>query len=210
MSTTSIAFKSKGSLLEGVITTPHNISGPYPAIIACHSHPSFKGHMGEDVISAICRVAGDAGFATMRFNFRGTGGSAGIHDKGKSEKNDVKSALDVIRRWPGIDKNRIAIAGYSFGASVIMDGARMLGKANKFALIAPPPKAATESHLSKDNRPLLIIAGEKDRLSPPDRLIKIFSGYKTSPSLRIIEGANFSLQGDEAEVGNTIVNFLQD
>ena len=83
-------------------------------------------------------------------------------------------------------------------------------KANKFALIAPPPKAATKSHLSKDNRPLLIIAGEKDRLSPPDRLRKIFSGYKTPPSLRIIEGANFSLLGDEAEVGNTIVNFLQD
>ena len=30
------------------------------------------------------------------------------------------------------------------------------------------------------------------------------------PSLRIIEGANFNLLGDEAEVGNTIVNFLQD
>jgi len=209
MSVTSLAFKSKGNLLEGVLSTPNNGPSPYPAIITCHSHPSFRGHMGEKVISAICQTADNAGFATLRFNFRGTGESTGTHDGGKSEKHDIKSALNVVRKWPGIDKNRITVAGYSFGASIIMDGARMLGKANKFVLISPPPKSAKKSHLSKNNKPLLVISGEHDKLSPPERLIKVFADYKESPSFKIIQGANFSLIGYEAEVGNTIVNFLQ-
>ena len=210
MSITSIAFKSKGTLLEGIISTPYDKSGPYPAIIACHSHPSFRGHMGEELISAICQAAGNAGFATLRFNFRGTGESGGNHDGGKSERNDIKSALDVIRRWPGIDKSQITVAGYSFGASVIMDGASMLRKANKFVLVSPPPKASRESRLSKDSRPILIIAGENAKLSPPDRLRQIFSDYKTPPLLKVIEGANFSFMGHETEMGKVIVNFLQD
>ena len=86
----------------------------------------------------------------------------------------------------------------------------MLRKANKFVLVSPPPKASRESRLSKDSRPLLIIAGENDKLAPPDSLRQIFSDYKTPPPMKVIEGANFSFMGHEPEVGKVIVNFLQD
>ena len=85
----------------------------------------------------------------------------------------------------------------------------MLRKANKFVLVSPPPKASRESRLSKDSRPILIIAGENDKLSPPDSLRQIFSDYKTPPPLEVIEGANFSFLGHETEVAKVIVNFLQ-
>ena len=207
MSVSSIAFKSKKLLLEGMLSIPDDIPGPYPGVVVCHSHPSFRGHMNEQVVSSICKLANSEGFATLRFNFRGTGDSEGRHDGGKGETEDVKSAVNMMKRWPGLDKNRITVVGYSFGALAIMDGVRGLGSASKFALVSPPPNSASSSRLSKDKRPLLVITGEKDLLSPPTRLNEVFSGYKYDPRIEIIVGADFSLIGHDVKVARIIAEF---
>ena len=95
MSVSSIAFKSKKLLLEGMLSIPDDKPGPYPGVVVCHSHPSFSGHMNEQVVSSICKLANSEGFATLRFNFRGTGDSEGRHDGGKGETKDVKSAVNM-------------------------------------------------------------------------------------------------------------------
>jgi len=207
LSVSSIAFKSEKLLLEGMLSTPEDIPGPYPAIVVCHSHPSFRGNMNEQVVSTICQSANSAGFATLRFNFRGTGGSEGHYDAGKGETKDVKSAVNMMKRWPGLDKNKITVVGYSFGALTIMAGVRGLGSASKFALISPPPNSASSSHLRKDKRPLLVVTGEKDLLSPPTRLNDVFSGYKYRPRIEIIPRADFSLIGHDIKVARIITEF---
>ncbi len=207
MSVSSIAFKSEKLLLEGMLSIPDDIPGPHPGIVVCHSHPSFRGNMNEQVVSSICKLANSEGFATLRFNFRGTGASEGKHDGGKGETKDVKSAVNIMKRWPGLDKNRITVVGYSFGASAIMDGAKGLGSASKFVLVSPPPNSASSSRLSKDKRPLLVVTGERDLLSTPARITEIFSGYKYDPRIEIITGADFSLSGHDVKVARIIAEF---
>ena len=207
MSVSSIAFKSKKLLLEGMLSIPDDIPSPYPGIVVCHSHPSFRGNMNEQVVSSICQLANSEGFATLRFNFRGTGGSEGHYDGGKGETKDVKSAVNMMKKWPGLDKERITVVGYSFGALVIMDGVKGLGSASKFVLVSPPPNSASSSRLNKDKRPLLVVSGEKDRLSPPIKLNEVFSEYKYDPRIEIVAGADFSLTGHHVKVARIIVEF---
>lgn len=207
MGTSAIAFKSGNILLEGLVTTPDNLAGPYPAIVVCHSHPSFQGHMNEKIITSICNIAGTFGLATFRFNFRGTGGSEGFYDGEHGARKDVKAALNIARRWPGFNAKKITLVGYSYGAAAIMDGSASLKKADKFILISPPSNSASRSKLRRDNRPLLIISGEKDRLSPPERILGAFSLYKKCPQIEIISNADFSLAGFEDTIGKMIGRF---
>ena len=58
---------------------------------------------------------GRCGWASLRFNFRGTGASQGAFDKGRGEAEDVRAALNFLneRGFEAVD-----LAGYSFGAWV--------------------------------------------------------------------------------------------
>ena len=80
------------------------------------------------------------------------------------EHEDIKAALNMMRRWPGVDGKRVALAGYSFGAGVILRGLRHFRGARSLALIAPPISAVRESRIVKDKRPKLFVVGREDRL----------------------------------------------
>ena len=67
------------------------------------------------------------GFPVLRFNFRGTGLSEGVHDKGNGELDDVRTALDWLDREFHLP---LIFAGFSFGAAVGLR-ARVSGRASK-------------------------------------------------------------------------------
>ena len=58
--------------------------------------------------------------ASVRFNFRGVGASQGEFTNGDEERDDLRAALKTLGAWPGMDRKRLALVGYSFGASVIL------------------------------------------------------------------------------------------
>ena len=153
MRQTAVGFESKKAALEGILTVPEGSSEPYPVLVVCHAHPTLGGNMNNPIISAICTNADKAGMASLRFNFRGVEGSQGDFTNGDAEKDDLKAALEVARHWPGLDKNRIALVGYSFGAAVILRGLRKYKHAASLTLIAPPISAVRESRIRKDKGP---------------------------------------------------------
>ena len=52
--------------------------------------------MDNPVVIRAAEVAQAAGYATLRFNFRGAGGSEGVHDKGRGEQDDVRAAMAAL------------------------------------------------------------------------------------------------------------------
>jgi alpha/beta superfamily hydrolase len=82
------------------------------AVIA-HPHPLFGGTMDNKVVQTLARAFVQAGWSTVRFNFRGVGGSEGVHDEGRGELADML-ALVAAQAAQG----PLAIAGFSFGAFV--------------------------------------------------------------------------------------------
>ena len=54
--------------------------------------------MDSPVVVAAAEACAGRGLATLRFNFRGVGASAGAWDEGRGERDDVRAALADLRR----------------------------------------------------------------------------------------------------------------
>ena len=76
--------------LELLIETPSAV--PLRAVaVCCHPHPLFGGSLTNKVIHTVARAFVAQGAATVRFNFRGVGASAGVHDEGRGEFDDLRT-----------------------------------------------------------------------------------------------------------------------
>lgn len=82
------------------------------AVIA-HPHPLFGGTMDNKVVQTLARAFVACGWVALRFNFRGVGQSAGVHDEGRGETEDF---LAVVRQ--AAPEGALALAGFSFGSFV--------------------------------------------------------------------------------------------
>ncbi len=91
-------------------TTPRGIA------LVAHPHPLYGGTMDNKVAQTLARAFVALGYATARMNFRGVGQSAGVHDAGRGETDDMALLLaHMQQRYPGVP---VALAGFSFGTFV--------------------------------------------------------------------------------------------
>ena len=207
---TAIAFRSKRLTLEGVLSLPEGLPQPYSAIVMCHPHPMLGGNMDNPIVTSVCRAAREGGMASFRFNFRGVEGSEGEFDNGDAVHEDIKSALNMVRRWPGVDAKRIALGGYSFGAGAILRDLRHFKRAHCLALIAPPLSSIGDSRIVKDKRPKLFVVGQNDRLVSSVELQRTLDGVREPLQFREIVGGNHSLSGREWETADEVVRFVRE
>ena len=208
MRQTAVSFKSKGLTLEGVLSLPQGRTGPFPAAVLCHPHPLFGGTMDNAVITTVAGALDGAGIATLRFNFRGVPPSEGKSDDGKGEQQDIRAALDILKRWPGIDGKRLALVGYSFAAQVILRGLERYGAARALALISPPLSAFDDSPIARSSTAKLFLIGSGDRLIGPKRLRERAAALPPPTEFREIPEADHSWRGHEPEAAQHVAEFM--
>ncbi len=208
MRQTAISFKSKGLTLEGVLSVPQGQTGPFPAAVLCHPHPLFGGTMDNTVITAVAGALDGVGIATLRFNFRGLPPSEGKFDDGKGEQQDIRAALDILKRWPDINGKRLVLVGYSFGAQVILRGIGRYGAARALALISPPLPAFDDSPIAKSSTAKLFLVGSADRLIRSEQLKERVAALPPPTEFREIPGADHSWRGHEPEAARHVAEFM--
>lgn len=75
--------------------------------------------MTNPVMANLARRLAATGIATLRFNFRGVGGSTGKRTwMRQGEQADVLAAVHYLAQLQGVE--RVYVAGYSFGAAVAL------------------------------------------------------------------------------------------
>ncbi len=203
----SIGFRSGKLTLEGIVTIPQGAGGDCPGVVVCHAHPVLGGSMTSDVTHALCQALDDAGIATFRFNFRGVGGSEGTFDQGKGEQNDLKSAFDAFRSWPGVRKNSVGVAGVSFGAVVALDFFNKHRGQAALAVVSPTVAAMKRARLGKLKGGKLLVAGELDRMAPADELISLAVSSQ-GVECRMITGADHTWASLESELARQMAEFF--
>jgi alpha/beta superfamily hydrolase len=136
------------------------------AVIA-HPHPLFGGTMDNKVVQTLVRALRQLGYRCVRFNFRGVGQTAGSHDGGPGERDDM---LAVIRSFhqddPAVSTLPLVLAGFSFGAYVTTLAAEALPvgrKAERLLLVGPSTQRAAPAAVPPDT---LVIHGEADEVVP--------------------------------------------
>src|SRR5687767_9367230 len=92
---TTFAFPGPAGAIEVVVDVPVPADARRGVAIVCHPHPLHGGTMDNKVVTMVERALRELGFATLRFNFRGVGGTEGAHDDGEGETRD----LVALAQW---------------------------------------------------------------------------------------------------------------
>ena len=176
--------------LEAIFTEP---DGAHAAIVLCHPHPQYGGDMHDAVIGTVESVASRNGFATLKFNFRGVGASAGRYDNGVGEVDDVLAAVAWLRAQIGA--RSIWLAGYSFGSNVVWRSLDSAGELAGVLLIAPPVGMMDFSARPTAPVSVTVIAGDADDYVDIAELGR-WGRARTPPArIDVIDGADHFFSG---------------
>ena len=137
--------------------------------LICHPNPVQGGTMLNKVVSTLQRTARDSGLATLRFNYRGVGASAGSHDMHSGEVDDAEAvALWLREQHPDLP---VTLLGFSFGGFVAAAlGARLEAQnitLEKLFMVAPAVHRLTADNPPAAHCPLVVIQPEADEVIEP-------------------------------------------
>lgn len=197
-------FEGPAGRIEAILKEPAD--QVTRAAIVCHPHPLFGGTMHNKVVYRIARVFADAGFAVLRFNFRGTGRSQGEHDKGRGEQEDLRSAIKFIEEnYPGAE---LWLAGFSFGSQVMLRAAACDDRVRAFVAAGVPVSRYDFSDIPRCNKPKLFVQGSLDEVGSAQDLAKLFESLDEPKELKIIEGADHFFDGHLPELAAAVSAFI--
>ncbi len=162
--------------------------------------------MHNKVVFRIARAFQDAGFAVLRFNFRGTGSSEGEHDNGRGEQDDLRAAIEFIeRRYPDAE---VWLAGFSFGSAVMLRAAACDDRVRAFVAAGVPVSKYDFTGIAQCHTPKLFVQGSLDEFGSAEDLEKLFAALDEPKELRIIQGADHFFEGHLAELAQTVADFI--
>jgi hypothetical protein len=169
---------------------------PRAAAVIAPPHPLYGGSMENPVVSELAFACSQAGVASLRFDWRGVGGSAGA-PSGDSADADADYAAALAEIAANVAAP-IAACGYSFGAAAAARAATGDPRVRRLVLVAPPPGLCDAATLGAIAGPTLVLVGERDPVAPPkavDRMLAKDAELVVIPEADHFFGAGLALLG---------------
>ena len=177
--------------IEALIEQPPGARAGIVAI-CCHPHPLFGGTMQNKVVHTLARAAQDQGVTSLRFNFRGVGGTGGSHDNGLGESDDAAAVADWCRRELGA--GNLWVLGFSFGCYVAFRLA-LARDARLLVTVAPPVQRFDFARLEIPRCPWLLAQGEADDVVNHESVLGWARSLDPAPQVEILPGAGHFFHG---------------
>jgi alpha/beta superfamily hydrolase len=201
-----------GHRLEGRLAMPEQPAG---AAVICHAHPLYGGSMSNAPITSIQRALLSAGWASLRFNFRGVRLSEGIYGGGIQEVRDVSGALEHLAQLlPG---KPLAVTGWSFGSLVGLSAATTDPRVDAYVACAPPvstcprmdlPELPPPERLAAWRARVMAICGDHDRFCKPDDLQRWAHDVSAGAIVKVIEGTDHYFADALDELAKSVATFI--
>jgi uncharacterized protein len=187
--------------LEGLL----HQEGDRKGAVITHPHPLYGGNMHNNVVNVLAAAYAGAGYTTLRFNFRGVGGSGGAHDNGDGEREDVRGAVRALEKR-GI--TNIHLAGYSFGAWVNARVLNTLPGLEAAVLVSPPVDFMDFSFPARSPLIRLVVTGDQDEIARVANVKAMVYDWNPEAALEIVEGADHFYGGRERALRRVLDGFL--
>jgi alpha/beta superfamily hydrolase len=154
-------------------------------------HPLYGGSIGNLVVRALETALQARGFATLAFNFRGTGESSG------AQRGDMGEALqDFLAAARALPAPPLRVlAGYSFGSAVALRAASLLS-VSALLLVAPPLSLLDVTCVRGFSGTLRAVIGDDDEYGPHVELAELFLAAPAA-TLDVLEGVDHFFSGTQ-------------
>ena len=181
-------------------------ASPRGVAVIAHPHPLFGGTQDNKVVQTLARALVQCGWTAVRFNFRGVGASAGVHDEGRGELEDFLAVVEQVA-----PDGALALAGFSFGAFVTshalaalwphrsIEQVVLVGTAASRFDVAPVPP---EAHMRT-----LVVHGEQDDTVPLSDVLN-WARPQVLP-VTVVPGGGHFFHGQLPLLRNLVVRHLQ-
>ena len=189
----------------------HNNNDDSPIVIILHPDPSKGGTMHTKIVFKLYKIFIDAGFSTIRFNFRGVGKSSGEFDNGEGELSDAACVLDWLQQY-NTNSKICWVAGFSFGAWISMQLLMRRPEINGFVSVSPPANLRDFSFLAPCPSSGLIVHGDKDNICSFDStkilVEKLQKQKKVDINFKSIKGADHFYENFSTEFEDAIKEYI--
>jgi alpha/beta superfamily hydrolase len=169
-------------------------------------HPLYGGSLDSPVVSEVAYACGRAGLASLRFNWRGVGASAGAASGDPRDADaDADAALaHLAETVPG----PLLAAGYSFGAAAVLRAARRWTRVERLVLVAPPPSLLGDDPFAGLERRVLVVAGTRDGVAPPAAIEPLLRSAPRAQLAAVADADHFFGTG-LAALGRAVFGWLR-
>ncbi len=190
---------------------------PFAALV-CHPHPLGGGSMHNKVVYHAMKALNDPawglGWPVLRFNFRGTGLSQGLHD-GEAEAGDVLAAL----AWLENEYRRpLVVVGFSFGAAMALGACcppvRIAAEIRALALLGLPLHAEGRDYrypcLKDCSLPKLFLSGASDEYASASGLAQVVAAAAEPKQLVLLPRADHFFAGQLEPLEQALAGWLKE
>jgi len=162
--------------------------------------------MHNKVVYNAAKTMDALGIPVLRFNFRGTGLSGGVHDNGVGEREDVKVALDYLATT--FPETPLLLAGFSFGSSVGLRVGCADSRVTDLIGLGIPVNSVDFSFLKDCAKAKLFVHGAKDEHGALGKVKSTLAGIGEDHKLVVVEDADHFFAGHLDQLNAAIMGWL--
>ncbi len=192
-----LLLRGPAGLVEAAVELPKAEDARRGVAVIGHPHPPDGGTMNNKVVTTIARALAESGIASVRFNFRGVGGSEGEYDQGRGETLDYLA----VAQW----LQALWLAGFSFGSWVALRAARQL-PVQQMVCIAPPVGFRDFTGVPPPPCPWLVVQGEQDDVVDAQKVFDWVAAAENAPTLVRMSDAGHFFHGRLVDLRGAIKN----
>jgi uncharacterized protein len=174
------------------------------AAVVAPPHPLMGGSMESPVVGEVAWACQKAEAASLRFNWRGVGASAGVSSADLAQADeDYRAALDFLA--DSVSVPRVA-CGYSFGALAAARAAQTAPGIRRMILVAPPTQMLEADALCRFPGEVLLLAGQDDEWVDAGVLGEI-ARQSVAARVEVIPGCDHFFMSALDEVGRVLARW---
>ena len=195
--------------LEVILEVPPNADGRFLALLG-HPHSLQGGTMQNKVVTTMARSFRELGIASLRFNFRGVGRSAGKYTAGVGESEDMLYLLNVCQA----SDRTVFFAGFSFGSYVAFRALTEYQANNTgpsaLITIAPSVHNYDYSLPIQPHTPWLIVIGDDDEIVPVTLVTDFAQDHQHKPIVAYFPDTGHFFHGKLLDLKDILQKYIRE
>ena len=201
---TESCFFIKGPVGRLELLTTYPSQKTQRVVVICHPHPLYQGTMNNKVVTTLAKSFDELGLATVRFNFRGVGKSAGSSTGQALAESEIRNYehagelddLQAVLEWvkESLAGAKFWLAGFSFGSYVAAKLAETW-PTEQLISIAPPVERMPFADLKNIHCPWLVVQGDEDEIVSPAAVVAFAANPPSPLQLILLPGVSHFFHG---------------